>query len=208
MSAVGFHFNRSVPTLLDLNGPLLSFTQQPESVSTDGSTVTLTGIATVGFGITDPVNDGTIQYQWYEVGVGPVQEGDNASGTATTSLILQNLVSPQDSGRQFYLESSYLPTTSTGSGINAPFNSDTATVTIFPFIEIVAQPSNSTTIPNRNVTFNIDASLSDATFDEGLSYQWTLNGNNSVKEHNRYSVTDLKGHTLLMTITLPEASLM
>ena len=56
MSAVGFHFNRSVPTLLDLNGPLLSFTEQPESISTDGSTVTLTGIATVGFGITDPVN--------------------------------------------------------------------------------------------------------------------------------------------------------
>ena len=93
MSAVGFHFNRSVPTLLDLNGPLLSFTEQPESISTDGSTVTLTGIATVGFGITDPVNSGTIQYQWYEIGVGPVQEGDNASGTATTSLILQNLVS-------------------------------------------------------------------------------------------------------------------
>jgi len=181
MSAVGFHFNRSVPTLLDLNGPLLSFTEQPESISTDGSTVTLTGIATVGFGITDPVNSGTIQYQWYEIGVGPVQEGDNASGTATTSLILQNLVSPQDSGRQFYLESTYVPSSATGSGVNAPHNSDTATVTIFPFIEIVAQPSNSTTIPDRTSTFNIDASLSDATFDEGLSYQWTLNGNTAVE---------------------------
>ena len=180
MSAVGFHFNRSVPTLLDLNGPLLSFTEQPESISTDGSTVTLTGIATVSFGSTDPVNDGTIEYQWYEVGVGPVQEGDNASGTATTSLVLQNLVSPQDSGRQFYLESSYVPTSSTGSGINAPHNSDISTVTIFPFIEIIAQPSNTTTIPNRDATFNIDASLSDATFAESLSYQWTLNGENAV----------------------------
>ena len=210
MSAVGFHFNRSVPTLLDLNGPLLSFTQQPESVSTDGSTVTLTGIATVGFGITDPVNDGTIQYQWYEVGVGPVQEGDNASGTATTSLILQNLVSPQDSGRQFYLESSYLPTTSTGSGINAPFNSDTATVTIFPFIEIVAQPSNSTTIPNRNVTFNIDASLSDATFDEGLSYQWTLNGNNAIEGTQQVIIPVTRfeeTYSSDTTITLPEDAL-
>ncbi len=181
MSAVGFHFNRSVSTSLDLNGPFLSFTQQPESVSTDGATVTLTGIATVSFASTDPVNDGTIEYQWYEIGAGPVQEGDNASGTTSTSLILQNLVSPQDSGRQFYLEASYVPTASTGSGINAPLNSETATVTIFPFIEIIAQPSNATTIPNRNVTFNIDASLSDATFSEGLSYQWTLNGEPAIE---------------------------
>jgi hypothetical protein len=90
------------------------------------------------------------------------------------------LVSPTDSGRDFYLEASYEPSTETGSGINEPFNSNTVTVTIFPFIEIIAQPSNSTTIPNRNTTFNIDASLSDATFAESLTYQWTLNGNNAV----------------------------
>ena len=47
MRAVGFHFNRSVPTLLDLNGPFLSFIEQPESISTDGSSVTLTGIAII-----------------------------------------------------------------------------------------------------------------------------------------------------------------
>ena len=95
-------------------------------------------------------------------------------------LFYKIFVSPQDSGRQFYLESSYVPTSSTGSGINAPHNSDISTVTIFPFIEIIAQPSNTTTIPNRDATFNIDASLSDATFAESLSYQWTLNGENAI----------------------------
>ena len=210
MSAVGFHFNRSVPTLLDLNGPLLSFIEQPESISTDGSSVTLTGIATVGFGITDPVNDGTIQYQWYEVGVGPVQEGDNASGTATTSLVLQNLVSPQDSGRQFYLEASYLPTSSTGSGINAPHNSDISVVTIFPSIEIIAQPTNSTTLPNTDVTFNIDASLSDASFDEGLSYQWTLNGEPAVEGTQTVEIPVTRFEETFSsdtTVTLPDDAL-
>ena len=180
MSAVGFHLYRSIPTQLDLNGPLLSFTQQPESVSTDGSSVTLTGIATVSFASTNPSNSGTLNYQWYEIGVGPVSDGSGVTGSATTTLSLQSLVSPTDSGREFYLEASYEPSTETGSGINEPFDSNTVTVTIFPFIEIIAQPSNSTTIPNRNTTFNIDASLSDATFSESLTYQWTLNGNDAV----------------------------
>ena len=180
MSAVGFHLYRSIPTQLDLNGPLLSFTQQPESVSTDGSSVTLTGIATVSFASTNPTNSGTLKYQWYEIGVGPVSDGSGVTGSATTTLSLQSLVSPTDSGRDFYLEASYEPSTETGSGVNEPFNSNTVTVTIFPFIEIIAQPSNNTTIPNRNTTFNIDASLSDATFSESLTYQWTLNGNDAV----------------------------
>ena len=84
--------------------------------------MTLTGVTTVGFGITDPVNDGTIQYQWYEVGVGPVQEGDNAfRNRYNFTYSTKSCVMTQDKGRQFYLESSYLPTTSTGSGINQPF---------------------------------------------------------------------------------------
>jgi hypothetical protein len=142
--------------------------------------VTLTGIATVSFASTNPTNSGTLKYQWYEIGVGPVSDGNGVTGSATTTLSLQSLVSPTDSGRDFYLEASYEPSTETGSGINEPFNSNTVTVTIFPFIEIIAQPSNSTTIPNRNTTFNIDASLSDATFAESLTYQWTLNGNDAV----------------------------
>jgi len=180
MSAVGFHLYRSIPTQLDLNGPLLSFIQQPQSVSTDGSSVTLTGIATVSFASTNPTNSGTLNYQWYEIGVGPVSDGSGVTGSATTTLSLQSLVSPTDSGREFYLEASYESSVDSGSGINGPFDSDTITVTIFPFIEIIAQPSNSTTIPDTNTTFNIDASLSDATFSESLTYQWTLNGSDAV----------------------------
>jgi len=210
MSAVGFHFNRSIPTLLDLNGPLITFTQQPESVSTDGSSVTLTGIATVSFASTNPVNDGTLEYQWYEEGVGALTEGDNATGTATTSLVLQNLVSPQDSGRTYYLEASYVPTSSTGRGINAPLRSDEVTVTIFPFIEIIAQPTNADTIPNRNVVFSIDASLSDATFDEGLSYQWTLNGEPAVEGTSTQEIPVTRFSETFSsdtTITIPDDAL-
>ena len=119
--------------------------------------MTLTGINTVSFGSTDPVNDGTIEYQWYEVGVGPVQEGDNASGTALQLHLFYKILCRH----RTVVDSSILnPPTflllPQVQALTAPHNSDISTVTIFPFIEIIAQPSNTTTIPNRDGTFNID----------------------------------------------------
>jgi hypothetical protein len=56
-------------TTLDLNGPILSFIQQPVAVSTTLSTATFVGIATATFPTQTPANPatntGTIEYRWY-----------------------------------------------------------------------------------------------------------------------------------------------
>ncbi len=59
---------RSKQTFLDLNGPNLSFTTNPsDQVGNTGDNVSFTGIATATFpNVAD--NEGSIAYQWYEVG--------------------------------------------------------------------------------------------------------------------------------------------
>ena len=103
MSPISFNTFRTIPSNLDLNGPYLSFSKQPVSAATtSGSFLELTGIATVSFlENSSPNNTGIITYKWYETGIGPVIEGSNATGTATTVLSLSNLVSPTDNNKFF-----------------------------------------------------------------------------------------------------------
>ncbi len=73
---------------LDLNGPYLSFIEQPVGVTTtNGGTVTLVGIATASFktGVSTDSPDapdnpatgsGSLTYQWYEVGVDGAADKD------------------------------------------------------------------------------------------------------------------------------------
>ena len=102
---------------LDLNGPVLSFTENPTGVgstgvgvgSTGGGTVTLSGIATYSFQGNESVDqDGTISYQWYEEGVGAVENGTYITGAATTTLTLTNLITPTDNDREFYLQADFV----------------------------------------------------------------------------------------------------
>jgi hypothetical protein len=166
---IGFKAYRSTPTTLELDGPILSYTQQPTGITTDGSSVTLVGIATAL-----PVGTGSISYQWYESGYGAVSTSSTITGTATTALTLNEL-NFNDSGREFYLEASYeasaygaSPITagtarSTGNAINAPLNSDTAQITVGPTIIILQQPVSSTVAINNDATFNVLASIGSST---------------------------------------------
>ena len=166
---IGFKAYRSTPTTLDLDGPILSYTQQPTGITTNGSSVTLIGIATAL-----PVGTGSISYQWYESGYGAVATSSTITGTATTTLTLTAL-NYNDSGREFYLESSYeasaygeAPITagtarSTGNALNAPLNSDTAQITLGPTIVILQQPVSSTVAINNDATFNVLASIGSST---------------------------------------------
>ena len=159
-------------TTLDLNGPVLSFTTQPVGVSsagvgvgsTGGGTATFIGIATATFTTVDgtptnpATNTGSINYRWYEEGVGALSDSTYVTGTATTTLTLSNLITPTDNQRKFYLEADYAATAygltgvavtvgsarSTGNAINEPLNSNTATVTVFPLITITSQPGVAT----------------------------------------------------------------
>ena len=166
---IGFKAYRSIPTTLELDGPILSYTQQPTGITTESSTITLVGIATAL-----PVGTGSISYQWYETGYGAVATSSTITGTATTALTLNEL-NYNDSGREFYLEASYeasaygeAPITagtarSTGNAINAPLNSDTVEIQVGPTIIILQQPVSSTVTVNNNATFSVLASIGSST---------------------------------------------
>ncbi len=173
---------RSKQTFLDLNGPNLSFTTNPsDQVGNTGDNVSFTGIATATFpNVAD--NEGSIAYQWYEVGVGKLSDGGKLAGTATTTLTLSNLVTPGDDGRQFYVEADYVPRLvdtgggnyQTGNALNEPLNSGIGSVTVADQIEITSQPIPSTGITSTNHSFNVVANLTGET--ENISYQWQVDG--------------------------------
>ena len=194
-------YQRGLPTDLELNGPTLSFTEQPVGVgSTVTGSVTLSGIATVSWASTTPPSFGTISYQWYEVNGTALSDGTNISGSGTTTVTISNLRSPQDNGRQFYLEADYNPTDEydnvklgTGNASNEPLNSDSATITVEPLIEIIAEPSTVETIVNQSSTFSIDAGLTDSSYGD-VTYQWSVNGS----EVSDGTVTETIGSTALV----------
>ena len=89
---------RAIPTDLQLNGPILSFTTTPsDTILGAGQSAYFTGIATAQFPTQVPANPavgfatGTIQYQWYSVTDGQLTEGTKYTGTATTELLLVTL---------------------------------------------------------------------------------------------------------------------
>ena len=97
-------------TSLYLNGPILSFVENPIGFTTSpNSQASFAGFSTAFFPDNNNVPDGSIQYRWYEVGVGPLTDSSTIVGSATTSLTVSNLKTPQDNNRRFYLEASYTP---------------------------------------------------------------------------------------------------
>jgi len=134
-------------------------------------------------------NTGIITYRWYEVGVGALSDSTYVTGTATTTLTFSRLITPTDNQRRFYLEADYIPSAyqtsspvtagtarSTGNAINEPLSSSVGILTVFPLIEIIAQPTTITAATNATVTFTVNSGLTDEFFTQGVSYQWYLNG--------------------------------
>ena len=179
---IGFKVFRNTPTTIDLNGPILSFLEQPVGITTIESTASFTGIVT-----STPVGTGHLSYQWYEVGVGAVGSASTAEVGIGTTLTLTGLVDPDDSGRQFYLESSYVasaygssPITagtarSTGNALNAPLNSNTVALGVAPTISITTQPGIATVVTDANASFGIAATVTDGTINN-LTYRWQEDG--------------------------------
>lgn len=186
-------------TTLDLNGPIISFVQQPVSIGVCNSGIaTFVGVATASFPTQTPANPatntGSLSYQWYAEGFGPLSDGSfqgaTIAGSATTTLTLSGVISPTLSGIQFYVGVDYVPSAysqpagssvtvgtgrSTGNAINEIFNSDLASLTVFPDITITSQPTSRTAAQRVSATFSITAVPTDTT-QGNLSYQWTANG--------------------------------
>jgi len=179
------NFFRRIPTDLDLNGPVLEYTTQPSDASGDkDGSVTFTVAAQALFpGDSGAEDGGTITFQWYEVGVGALSNGGQLSGVTTATLTLSDLRTPQDQGRTFYCEISYLQSgeydsasSGTGTAINQPLKSDEASVSVNPELEIIAQPSNRQVGENVAATFTVNAGLTDDTYlsDGAVTYQWYI----------------------------------
>ena len=207
---IGLQVFRHVPTSLELNGPILSFSQQPVGVTTNsGGSVTLVGIATAQFPSQTPPNpaenSGNISYAWYEVGVGALSNSDTVTGTATTAITLVSLSNPVDTGRQFFLRADYVPSAyaigrSTSNAINDPQDSNIVAIVVRPTITITSQPITSTVAQNRSTTFSVTAITSDSS-NSNLSYQWYANGS---PLSNGGTVSGATSSTL--TISLPNVS--
>jgi len=175
---------RYIPTELQLNGPIISFTTTPlDTTHRVGESAYFTGIATVQFPTQVPTNPavgfatGTIQYQWYEVTEGQLSDGTKYVGTATTQLFVNDLASPDDNGKQYYLGADYVAIGTSPNANNDLFTSSRATLTIYPEITINTQPVSGTIASGVTTTFTVDASISDPPFGS-LNYQWQLDQTN------------------------------
>ena len=188
-------------TTLDLNGPILSFIQQPQSRTVGNSlSTTFVGIATAAFPTQSPSNPslstGTLSYRWYAQGFGPLTDGlflgATLSGTASTTLTVSNAASPDTNQTNFFLSVDYTPSAysqpigsavtvgtarSTANALNASLSSNIAILTVNPFITIIEQPQDATVVANSKANFSVNAKLSDDRFGS-LSYQWQLNNEN------------------------------
>ena len=181
-----------IGTTLDLNGPILSLSEQPTGATGIGTTAGATGGGSVSFtGIATGVEPGTgyISYQWYEQDIGKLSNSDYVTGTASTgpvgtaaTLTISNLITPRDNQRKFYLVTDYVASAygtgrSTGNAWNEPLTSGIATATVTPLIEIVAQPAEGAqALKNENAILTVNSDLTDSYFADDLQYQWYLNG--------------------------------
>ena len=172
-----------INTTLDLNGPELSFTTQPVGVATSVASgiATFIGIATATFPSnqsTRSTNTGSIAYQWYKNN-SALSDGDNVTGSGTTTLTLSGLTNPGDDQSSVFLAADYVPSAYesglTPNAFNEPVNSDVGITTIFPTVSITTQPEDSEVVEDVDTTFSVVVSTSDNT-NSSLSYNWYLNG--------------------------------
>ena len=95
-----------VNSTLDLNGPILSYSEQPTGATGIGTTTNSTGGGSVSFtGISTGVDPGTgyLSYEWYEQDVGKLSDSTYVTGAASTgpvgtaaTLTISNLITPTD----------------------------------------------------------------------------------------------------------------
>jgi hypothetical protein len=214
----------SKQTTLDLNGPILSFIQHPQSVGVcNGGSTIFVGIATAFFPPQDPpnpaTNTGSLSYRWYAEGFGPLSDGNfrgsTLVGTSTTTLTISNAKSPDINGLKIYLGVDYIPSAysqpvgsavtvgtgrSTGNALNEIFSSNIATLTVFPSLSVTRQPTSQTVSQTGTATFTTLGALTDTT-QGSISYRWQLNGTDLSD-----SSTVSGSRTTSLSISLPNTS--
>ena len=159
----------------------------PAFPTTDLVTTSLVGIATyVGLataalgtpnapGVT--ASSGEFINQWYDDD-DKLTDGDNVTGSGTTTLTIKNITSPTDNGRNFYLEVGYASGTydsngrGVGNALNGPLNTSVASLTVLPEVTITSQPVGINIGQGEITTFTASASTTDSSYGD-LTYYWT-----------------------------------
>ena len=173
---IGFHFNRSIPTTLKLNGPTLAYLTQPVDTSESiTGFATFTGIATATYPSSPgDIIEGTFEFHWYLDNT----EIFNSSGIAIVSsgnistCTFSNIPSTSD-GKLVKIITDYIPGTNESNAINDDLNSDSATLTLIPGIQIITQPQSVEVATGNDTVFSVGAQLEDGTTDN-LFYQWYI----------------------------------
>lgn len=180
-------FNKQ--TTLDLGGPQLGFTTDPQNLTVNtGTGATFVAIGTATFPANIPAqfatNTGIVTQRWYVDGA-KVFDDDVFSGTGTTTLQIAN----NTVGRTVFCEIDYIPSAyglpgvavtvgsarSTGNAINEPLRSASATLSVTGDLSIVTQPQDVTFAVGTAVTIGVNAALTDGSTD-GFGYQWSISG--------------------------------
>ena len=206
------NFNRRIETDLDLNGPHLAISSHPSDATvSDGATQTFSVTASATFpGNTGADNEGTLTYQWYEDDEGEIKKltnetvGVTYSGTTTATLTLTGISSPAENGHKYYCVVDYTPAEKygedgkgTGHPINGTVTSNSATLTVNPYIQILSQPSSVDREHDVDGDITITAALSDSDYTDDIGYQWYLNdaavSDGTIVSYRlrRYSVEDV-----------------
>ena len=206
------NFNRRIETDLDLNGPILAISSHPSDATvSDGATQTFSVTASATFpGNTGADDEGTLTYQWYEDDEGEIKKltnetvGVTYSGTTTATLTLTGISSPAENGHKYYCVVDYTPaekygegTKGTGHPINGTVTSNSATLTVNPYIQILSQPSSVDRLYDVDGDISVSAVLSDSDYTDDIGYQWYLNdaavsdGTTVSYRIRRYSVEDV-----------------
>ena len=178
-------FNKQ--TTLDLGGPQLGFTTDPQNLSVNtGTGATFVAIGTATFPANIPAkfatNTGIVTHRWYVDGA-KVFDDSVFSGTGTTTLQIAN----NTANRTVFCEIDYIPSAyglpgvavtvgsarSTGNAISEPIRSASASLTVPPVLSIDSQPQDQTFSVGTAAAVRVAASLSDGSTD-GFGYQWSI----------------------------------
>ena len=182
-------FYRVIPTSLDINGPVLSFTQTPSGISGQvGDTVSFVGVATavfLGTGNT-ATPTGSIAYRWYEGSVA-LSNGNRLSGTATNTLVITNLQT-SDASRVFYLEARFNPSAygsgKNGRAINEPIYSNV----VGSGVQLPPPPTASLSASSTSIAYNGSVTLN-----------WSTGGANNLTSN--FGRSELNGSITISNLT-------
>ena len=182
-------FYRVIPTSLDINGPVLSFTQTPSGISGQvGDTVSFVGVATavfLGTGNT-ATPTGSIAYRWYEGSVA-LSDGNRLSGTATNTLVITNLQT-SDASRVFYLEARFNPSAygsgKNGRAINEPIYSNV----VGSGVQLPPPPTASLSASSTSIAYNGSVTLN-----------WSTGGANNLTSN--FGRSELNGSITISNLT-------